>query len=154
MARKTEVRYVNFYTPGSVAYQYDPVPQPKKKVTLPKPRRQKKNLIRLDTTVVLSVCVAFVMLVAMVIGLVQLGVAQSQANQMERYVTLLQEKNEELDETYRAGFDPEEIRSIATAMGMIPVEQAQKIYITVPAESVEEPSLWENIYVFLTGLFA
>ncbi len=154
MARKTEVRYVNFYTAGSAAYQYDP--QPKKQVVLPKPktRRQKKIVLRLDPVVAVGVCVAFVMLIMMIVGLFQLGAAQQQAKQMERYVAVLQDKNEDLDDTYRSGFDPEEIREIATAMGMIPVEQAQRVYISVPAETAEEPTVWENIYTFLTGLFA
>ncbi len=154
MARKTEVRYVNFYTAGSAAYQYEPLP--KKQVVLPKPKtkRQKKIVLRLDPVVVVGVCVAFVMLIMMIVGLFQLGAAQQQAKQMERYVALLQDKNEDLEKTYYDGFDPEEIRQIATAMGMIPVEQAPKVYISVPQETVEEPTVWENIYVFLTGLFA
>ena len=155
MARKTEVRYVNFYTVGSAAYQFDPQPLPKKKVTLPKPRRQKKILIHLDPVVALGFCATAVLVIMMIVGLVRLGTAQKQADEMSTYLAALQEENVKLEETYRAGFDPEEIRQIATAMGMIPLEQAQTVEIYVPAEEpVSEPGLFESFWLFLTGLFA
>jgi len=38
---------------------------------------------------------------------------------------------------------------------MIPIEQAQHVQITVPVtEPVEEPTIWDNVYTFLVGLFA
>ncbi len=155
MARKAEIRYVNFYTAGSAAYRFDPEPQPKKKVTLPKPRRQKKILVHLDPVVALEILVVAVLVVMMVVGLVQLVNAQQRANEMCNYVSMLQAENKDLDKVYRAGFDLEEIRQIATEMGMIPIEEAYTVHISVPtAEAVEEPSLWENICVFLAGLFA
>jgi hypothetical protein len=74
---------------------------------------------------------------------------------MQSYVLQLQAENRVLDAQYRAGFDPDEIRQIATQMGMVPVEQAQQIQITVPvAEPVQEPTVWETVYTFLVGLFA
>ncbi len=155
MARKAEIRYVNFYTAGSAAYQFEPEPLPKKKVTLPKPRRQKKILVHLDPVVAGGILVAAILVIMMIVGLVQLVEVQKQASDMSNYVSILQAENEELDKVYRAGFDPEEIRQIATEMGMIPIEDAQTVHISVPAaETVEEPSLWENICVFLAGLFA
>ena len=60
-----------------------------------------------------------------------------------------------LTEQYRSSIDPEEIRQIATQMGMVPIEQAHRIEITVPVtEPVQEPTVWETVYTFLVGLFA
>ena len=156
MARKTEVRYVSFYTAGSAAYQYDPQPiQQKKEVKLPKQRRQKKIVVHVDPVAILGICMAMVLLVSMVVGLTQLSAAQKQANQMQGYVSSLSERNEELRTTYEQGYDPQEIYEIATAMGMIPAEQAQKITIHVDhMEVAEEPTVWDSIWTFLAGLFA
>ncbi len=153
MARKNEVRYVNFYTPGSAAYKFEPDPI-KKKVTLPKPRRKKKILIPLDPAAALGVVVVAVLLIMMVVGLVQLGTVQRETAQMQEYVTQLRQENDALEAQYHAGYDPEEIRQIAEAMGMIPIEQAPKVYITVPPVETEEPSVWQQFCTFLTDLFA
>ena len=43
-------------------------------------------------------------------------------------------------------YDPEEIRQIASAMGMIPKEEAQHIEITVEVPPVEkEATAWESL---------
>lgn len=157
MARKAEVRYVNFYSVGSSAYKLDTMPAPQKKQAqpLPKQRKRKKILLRVDPVAIAGVALAFVMLIMMVVGLFQLGSAKKQAAQMQHYVVKLQAQNRALEAEYRAGFDPEEIRQIATQMGMIPAEKAQRIEITVPAtQPVQEPTVWETVYTFLVGLFA
>ena len=156
MARKAEVRYVNFYTAGSAAYKYDPQPiRQKKEVKLPKPKRQKRIVVHVDPVAILGICMAVVLLVCMVVGLVQLSAAQRQANEMQSYVNTLSQRNAELRATYEQGYDPDEIYEIATAMGMIPAEQAQRIQISIPeTEAVEEPTAWDSFWTFLVGLFA
>lgn len=156
MARKTEIRYVNFYTAGSAACKYEPQPiRQKKEVKLPKPRRQKKIVVHVDPVAILGICMAMVLLVSMIVGMVQLTAAQKQANQMQRYVDTLSQRNGELRTTYEQGYDPDEIYEIATAMGMIPAEQAQQLHIHVEeAEPVQEATVWDNIWTFLVGLFA
>ena len=59
---------------------------------------------------------------------------------------------------YREGYDLEEIREIALAMGMVPMEQLETVQISVPVveaeEQAQEPSGWEAFCTFLAGLFA
>lgn len=155
MARRTEVQYVNFYTAGSAAYKLEPVTQPKKKASLPKPRRAKRIRVYVDPMAVLGVCVAMVLLVMMFVSLAHWNAAQGQEAQLQAYVTQLQAENAQLREEYLAAYDPQEVYEIATAMGMIPAEQAQRVRITVtePAQQ-EEPTAWENFCMLLTGLFA
>ena len=45
MARKAEVRYINFYSAGSSAYKVDamPIPQKKRSMPMPKQRKRKNN---------------------------------------------------------------------------------------------------------------
>ena len=156
MARKNEVQYINFYTPGSEAYQYDFAPVRKKtEVKLPKPRRKKRIVVRVDPVAVVGLCMAVVMLIAMICGVVRLCNVRSRQAQMASYVETLQQKNEQLQKTYQEGYDLDEIYEIATAMGMIPVEQAQRIQVQA-AEEVQKQTVsgWENFCMFLAGLFA
>lgn len=155
MARKTQVQYVNFYTAGSAAYKFEPAAQPAKKAGLPKPRRRKRIRVYVDPMAVLGVCAVLVLLVMMFTGMAKLGRAQQEQAQMAAYVERLQEKNAQLQQQYHEGYDPEEIYRLATAMGMIPVEQAEHIQVPVSHPTVEEePTAWENFCSFLTGLFA
>ena len=157
MARKAEVRYINFYSVGSSAYKVDtmPIPQKKQTMPLPKQRKRKKILLRVDPVAVAGVVLACIMLIMMVVGLCQLGTAKRQATQMQSYVMQLKERNRALEMEYRAGYNPEQIHQYAAQMGMVPVEQVQHIQITVPVSGpAEAPTVWENVYTFLVGLFA
>ncbi len=154
MARKTTVNYVNFYTAGSEALKFEPQPIIRKEVTLPKPRRKKKIVVHFDPVVVLGVAVAAVLFVMMLAGMVRVIGAQQEASRMQDYVAYLQEENAALEQQYQEAYDPEEIREIATAMGMIPVEQAPKVYISVPQQAIQEPTAWERFTAILTDLFA
>lgn len=156
MARVNQVQYVNFYTAGSAAFQYEPTPLPKKKqATLPKVRRKKRIVIHVDPVAAIGVCVAMVLLVMMFSSLAQFAAVQKQEAEMAAYVQQLQQENMTLQSEYRAGYDLDEIREIAIGMGMVPAEQAQRVQVQVNAPVVEEePTAWENFCTFLTGLFA
>lgn len=155
MARKNQVQYVNFYTAGTAAYKYEPVQAPEKKASLPKPRRRKRIRVYVDPMAIVGACAAMVLMVMMFAGMVKLSRAQQEQAQMAAYVQSLQEENARLEQQYHAGYDPDEIYRIATAMGMIPVEEAEHIQVQVHVPVVEEePTAWENFCVFLTGLFA
>jgi len=155
MARTTEVRYINYYVSGSSAYYVEPKPLPKKKAALPKQRRQKKIVIHVDPVATMGILVAAVMLVLLVVGIFRLGAAQREAERMSEYVTYLQEQNVTLREQYVQAYDPEEIRQIAEARGMIPASEAQviQLQVSVPQQS-QEPTAWDSFVTFLTGLFA
>ena len=153
--RKNEIRYVDFYTVGSAAYQVNPVQQ-KKKVKLPKPNRQPKKLIYLDPLTVIGFAVAFVMIVSMMVGLVTLSNVSKEAAAMEQYVQTLKEENVQLEAQYRASYDLDEIRAYANAMGLVPSEQVQRIPVQFgePPEQPQQTSAWEDFVIFLAGLFA
>ncbi|MBQ6997233.1 MAG: hypothetical protein IJO72_05240 [Oscillospiraceae bacterium] len=156
MARKAEVRYVNFYSAGSSAYKLDAMPMPRKQAApMPKRRKSSKILLKVDPIACAGVFLAAVMLIMMAVGLYRLSSARNQVAQMESYVSRLEAENRALSEKYNSGIDREEIHQIATQMGMVPIEQAQHIVITVPVtEQVQEPTVWEAVYTFLVGLFA
>lgn len=154
MARQNEICYINYYVSGSAAYQVEQKPV-KQKAKLPKMRRKKRIVVHVDPMATLGIFVACVMFVLMVVGAVRLGAVRQQAEQMSNYVSQLQNETAQLRAEYEQGYDLEEIRKIAEARGMIPIEDAQQVQIRVEIpEMTEEPTVWESFVTFLTGLFA
>ena len=155
MARQPEIRYINAYVSGNIAYQIEQPARKKKRIRLPKPRQEKKTVIAVDPIAVGSIVVAVLLLVLLVTGFVRLQSARAETQALENYVLSLQQENQQLKDTYASGYDLEEIEKIAIAMGMVPASQAQQISlsVTVP-EKTPEPTAWESFCAFLTGLFA
>ena len=155
MARQPEVRYINHYVSGSLAYEPEMKPRRKPKVQLPKVKRQKKMMIPFDPMAVCGIAVALVLMITMLGSVIHWGQAHREATALKEYVAQLQEENSKLRHTYESGFDPEEIREIALNMGMIPVEQAQHIQMQVVIpQVVEEPTGWSAVWAFILGMFA
>ena len=155
MAKGPEIRYINAYVSGNIAYQIEQPVRNKKRVRLPKPRQEKKTMIAVDPIAVGSIVVAALLMVLLVAGFVRLQDARAKTIALERYVSSLRMENQQLKDTYASGYDLDEIEQIAQAMGMVPASQVQQISlsVTVP-EKIPEPTAWESFCAFLTGLFA
>lgn len=157
MAEKTKIQYINFYTDGSAARQYELPRKPEKQENAPqaKPRR-KRRVVYVDPLALGSIAVSVVMFVLMAVGVVQMYTIHTQQQELKAQVAQLYTQNQALEEEYRAGIDLEEIRESALALGMIPAEQAQQVTIWVerPVEIPEELTFWEEIMAFFSGLFA
>ena len=155
MACQREIQYVQFYTAGSAARKLVYEPQGK---TQPRPRtrKQSRTLIHVDPVAILGVVTAVIMLTLMLVGVCNLQAAKQRNVAMEQYVTTLQEKNETLEQTYKSGYDIEEVERTALALGMVPKENVQQIPIEVTMEATveETPDFWDRVSAFLTGLFA
>lgn len=155
MARKPDIQYIRFYTDGSAARQLEPKLPKKKKTSSPKARKQKVRVIHVDPLALGGIVVSAVMLVMMIVGSVQLYTVRQQEQRMRSHVSTLQEENMQLHATYETGYDIEAYEKAALAMGMVPMEDTTRIAISVSEpEPVAEPTLWEQIWVFFTGLFA
>ena len=159
MERKPDIQYVHqFYVYGSEAAALELKPVRKKrrpKIMLPVPQIRKDFLIRFDVASVCGILVACVMMVLMTAGLYQLSETRQEYAQMESYVISLQNENVTLRDTYEAGYDLDDIREKALALGMIPLEEAQTVAIQVRIPEPEpEPTIWENISWFFRELFA
>ena len=154
MAQRPDIQYIRFYTDGSAARQAAPVSytEPRKK---PRAKKQKQPVLYIDPLAILGVAAAVVLLVMMVVGLVNFYNAQHRLQVMESYVQQLTQENQQLQEKYDSGYDLEEIQKIAEALGMVPKEEQESIIINIPApEKTPEPTFWEKIGTFLSGLFA
>ena len=155
MARGSDIRYVQFYTDGSAARQLDLKPrQPKKKLRQPRPRRQKKIVLYVDFVAVTGMLVAGVMLLLMLTGMFSLTKLNGEVTRLEGYLAELESENLELHQTYRDGYDLDQIREQALEMGMIPAARATTVTIEVgdTAESETQPA--SSFWSFLKGLFA
>ena len=155
MARKPDVQYIRYMTDGSSARALQPA-KPKAKTKLPRIRIRlpESPVIRLDPLAIGGMIVSVIMVVLMVVNCVQLSAVQKEANALDDYVDYLQTENARLMEEYNAGYDLDDIRQKALALGLVPVDQVQRITVSVPvpqneAETAEDTGL----ITFLAGLF-
>ena len=154
MAKQREIQYVNAYVSGSVAYQMAQ-PMQRKTAKLPKPRRRKLLVVRVDPAAVCGILVAALLLTLMGVGYFRLQEAKRENATMQNYVATLQEENQTLKDTYANSFDLQEAEDIAKTMGMVPMEQVQTITLEVNVpQRLDEPTAWQAFCTFLAGLFA
>ena len=155
MAMQPEVRYINAYVSGTAAPQPVKKPQKRPAVYLPKVKKQQKWLIPVDMVAVGGIFAAVVLSIMLIVGLVQMNQAQREARIYKEYALSLQQENKALEDTYTASYDLEEVRDIALAMGMVPVEQVEHMTMqVVTPEVVQEPTAWESFWAFFLGMFA
>ncbi len=149
-------RYIQFYTPGTAAVKVE-IQKEQNWAPLPEAKPDARNIFYIDPVAILGCLVAVCMLVLMAVGINHLNQTRREVATLEHYVAELTAENQMLEETYRQGYDLEEIRRKATDMGMIPAENvsAKPIYITIALPETQEPdTLWGQVTSFLTGIFA
>ena len=154
MAAKVDVRYVSFYTTGSAAKKIVPV-MPLKTIKLPRLRKIKPVVLRIDPVAFAGIAMSAILFVLLTVGIFQLQSARQETARLAAYVDTLQVENETLRSEYEAGYDLETVEKTALALGMIPVEEAQRVSIQV--QDIETPAktgVWEGFFTFLAGLFA
>ena len=155
MTQRRPIEYVQFYTVGTAAKKVE-VAKPKlaEPVFLP-PIVHKRKKVYVDPVPVLGMLVAVCMLFTMLIGVNHLRQVRQDTEAMEQYVLHLQQVNDEKQELYHNSYSLEEIEKTAIALGMVPADQVlhQIIDVTEPPTQ-EEPSLFDSVGTFLSGLFA
>lgn len=154
MARRaTDIQYIQFYTDGSAARQ--PVmPAAPKKNPQRRPRRRKELTVDINPVAVVGTVLVAVMLVMMVVGLVQVNHQRQKLHRLEDYIARLEQSNEVLQQEYEAGYDLEDIERMALALGMIPQEQAQHVYLELPEDPQPQLTWWQEIFQSLRQLLA
>lgn len=154
MAQKVDVRYVSFYTGGSAAKKIAPV-LPLKTMKLPQSRRLKRITLHVDPVATGGIIMAAVLMILLVVGVTQLQSARREAAQLAAYVDTLQVENSALHTEFEAGYDLETVEKTALALGMVPVEEVERVSIQVQnVETSVKTGAWERFFTFLAGLFA
>ena len=155
MANYTEVHYINAYVSGTCAPVIKSKAAPKNKPMMAQLRKNQKLVIPVDPVAIFGIVVACVMAVMLMVGFVTLNEINTETAMMEQYVTDLQEENVSLQVTYDNGYDIDQVRQIAEAMGMVSIEQVPHISMDVDMPVQEaQPTPWETFLTFLAGLFA
>lgn len=157
MAQKREDRYIRFYTEGTAAYKME-AEQPKRKTSLPKPKKRTVYVFPIDLTAIGAVVLSVVMLVLMLNAVGQLNAERARRQEMTDYLYELESNNTVLAAEYESRLNLQEVERRALALGMVPVEEVQHIAIQVQKPVAEEeepePTLWEQICTYFEGLFA
>ena len=158
MAMQPDIQYVRFYTSGSAARKLELQPKKEKaKIAAPQQpqtRRKKKAVVYIDPISMFAVLVAGVMFIAMAVGMLQLGSINTQTARMESYVSELRAENTRLQNQYESGYDLKDVEQKALEMGLVPIDEVQKVVIDVPEITQEsEPSFWEKAGAFFSELF-
>ena len=131
MAKKPEVQYIRYQTEGSAARKLEFL-RPRPKTSLPALKKKKAIVIRLNPLATLGTLMSLIMLILMIVSGVQITGLQEDTKAMHRYVNDLRAENNELKDIYESNIDLEEIERQAIALGMIPVEEAQRITVSLP----------------------
>lgn len=160
MSRKADIQYIqHVYTHGSTARKLA-VNHGPKKAPLPlfEPEMMEpdqKIPVAVDPLALGATVIAIVLVVLMVVNLLHFGTLHQEQVALQEYVYMLRNENAQLEQTYRAGYDLEEIAIQAQALGMIPAVEAQTMLISgkVPAMAAE-PTFWENVQAVFSELFA
>ncbi len=156
MAMQPDIQYVSYYMDGTAAKRMEqqllnPAAAPK-----PKARKRIRRVVLIDPAAIVGLVVAAVMLILMASAVQQYREVTQRQLEMSQYIQQLQDENAQLQKTYKEGYDLEQIKEIALAVGMIPAEDAERITISVqlPEPEQREMTLWEKATTFLAGLFA
>lgn len=153
MARKTNERYVRFYTFGSAAAKLEQ----EQKAALPKYKApQKRRPISFDPFAFAGNAVAILLAVLMVVGFLQVAHTAAQVRDLKTQVATLEREKELLTERYESSYDLEEIRIAAQSMGMIEQEDAAHVRVDVPTwtEELQPLSWWDSLMLSLRQFFA
>ena len=158
MALQPDIQYVRFYTAGSAARKLELQPEKKKaKISAPQrpqTRRKKKAVVYVDPISVFAVLVAGVMFIAMAVGMLRLGSVNAETQRMESYVSQLRADNITLRHEYESGYDLKDVEQKALEMGLVPIDQVEKVVIDLPEITEEpEPGFWERVGNFFSELF-
>lgn len=157
MALQADVQYVQYRVDGTAARKVQQGAEQNAQQAVYHRRKTEQRVIAVDPVALAGILLAAVVLIAMVAGLVQYRAELHDARQMNAYIQQLEQENVLLEQTYRAGYDPEEIRVAAEQAGMVSAEQAQKIELQValPEQDPQERmSFWDSLTIFLAGIFA
>ena len=154
MAQRVDVQYVQYYTSDNTARRVMPTTAPYLHPSRPVTKRKIKR-IYVDPVAALGIVVAACMMIMMAAGVSRLREESQKSAVMADYVASLEVQNQQLQEEYAASYNLEDVEKTALALGMIPAAEAKHTTVTIETvQPQQEPTLWNRISSFWTGLFA
>lgn len=156
MARHADIQYVEYPVDGTAARKVQQQNQHRTAAPVYARRRAHRRVIAVDPVAICGIVLSAVMLLVMVVGLAEYRSSLRQTQQMSTHVRQLRQENAALQQTYRAGYDLEEIERIALEAGMVSSDNMERVRISMqaPEEDDTRMSFWDTLTSFLTGIFA
>ena len=145
MVQKPKIQYIGqFYVYGSEARALELEQKKQAKTKLPLAKLETIEKIYVDPVALAAIGVAVILLVVMLFGAVQLQKDWASYQQMADYVTELKTENARLDQTYRAGYDLEDIEMKALAMGLVPGNELKSMAVTITIPEKAPVMTWDQ----------
>ena len=153
MAQKDEIQYVRYYAYGSAATKLEEPERRRRERPAPKPKAERIP-IPFDPVAVFGTAVAVLLILCVIVGFVQVTRINSQITDTETYMSSLKAEHYALERIYENGYDLDEIKTAAEAMGLVPIEQVKHVTVTIPEpEVVEELPWWEEMWNDFVSMF-
>ena len=158
MARQPDIQYIQFYNHGSTARKLAPRPQyGKQKYQLPEQRPVVEQMKRsvLDPLSLCAIAVAGFMLVTMLIGMVRVGELTSRRQELETYISELQQQRADLQMVYENSYDLTQVEQRARQMGLVSSEEVPHIEMgKLNPQPQQDPGFAEKMTNLFDELFA
>ena len=142
MAKRDEVQYVRYYAYGSAAVKTQPESRRRVEEEVQPIPKAEPIPVPFSPVAVIGATVAVVMLLLVLVGFVQLNRVNDKIRGMELYISNLKSENYALNKEYQAGYDLEEIKTAAEAMGLVPMEQVRHVTVHIPEPEIVEELPW------------
>lgn len=158
MARQPDIQYIQLYNHGSTAHKLAPrTAYRKEKYQLPEQRpvvQQAKRSV-LDPLSVCAIVVAGFMLVTMLIGMFRVGELTSQRQELESYISVLQQQRADLQMVYENSYDLTQVEQRARQMGLVSADEVTHVQMGAITPIQEQtPSFGQRVASFFEELFA
>lgn len=154
MAKRSEIQYVRYYATGSEALKLDPQPQHRKKARAAQVPAEERKVLHYDPVALFGTAVAVLLVVCVVIGFIQLNQMNDRIAQAQNNLSALKSQHYELETNYKNGYDLDEVRDAADAMGLVPMEQVEHITVHIPEPEVVEPlPRWQQWWLEFKAMF-
>lgn len=141
MAQKEPIQYVRYYAYGTAAHAIQQEQPRRKPRPAPKPQAQ-RIAIPIDPVAVVGTAVAVAMLLCVIVGFVQVNQTNRALTETQNAISELRSEGYVLERKYENGYDLEEVRIAAEAMGLVPKDQVRHITVSIPEPVVEQPLPW------------
>lgn len=158
MAKQPDIQYIQMYNHGSTARKLAPRPQYRKeKYQLPeqRPAQQQVKRSMLDPLSLCAMAVAGFMLVAMLVGMVRVGELTSRRQELETYISVLQQQRADLQMVYENSYDLTQAEQRARQMGLVSADEVAHVQMgVVDPNPQEEPGFADRMTALFNELFA
>ena len=158
MARQPDIQYIQVYNYGSTAQKLAPRPRYRKdQYQLPaqQPHRHQAVRARLEPWPVCAIVVTFVLVIAMLLGMIRVGELSVANQELQDHLDVLQEQRVGLQKDYESAYDLAQVEQRARQMGLVYANEVFHVQMGSVEPVVEQtPGIWQRLTALFDELFA